>query len=81
MSGAWLPVVIVALVMVMIVMKSRYRYLERRGSAEASPQDRAETARLQEEVRQLKDRIRVLERITVEKEGSLNREIEELRDR
>ena len=28
MSGVWVPVLIVALVMFMIIMKSRYRYLE-----------------------------------------------------
>ena len=41
----------------------------------------AETARLRDEVKMLKDRLHVLERITVEKENSLEREIEQLRDR
>jgi cell division protein FtsB len=45
------------------------------------PQERAETLRLREEVHELKERIKVLERITVEKENSLAREIESLRDR
>jgi hypothetical protein len=45
------------------------------------PADGAETARLKDEVRALKDRLQVLERITVEKESSLNREIDNLRDR
>lgn len=43
--------------------------------------DEEETIALRKEVRALKDRIKVLERITVEKENSLAREIEELRDR
>lgn len=43
--------------------------------------DEAETARLRDEVKQLKERLAVLERITVEKENSLEREIEKLRDR
>ena len=43
--------------------------------------DDAETARLRDEVKQLKERLAVLERITVEKESSLEREIERLRDR
>ena len=43
--------------------------------------DNAETQRLREEVRALKDRLQVLERITVEKESLLNREIDSLRDR
>jgi uncharacterized protein YlxW (UPF0749 family) len=45
------------------------------------PQDSAETRQLREEVRALKERIQVLERITVEKENSLAREIEDLRNR
>ena len=40
-----------------------------------------ETARLRDEVKQLKERLQVIERITVEKENSLEREIERLRDR
>ena len=43
--------------------------------------DDREHARLQGEVKALKDRIAVLERITVDKENSLERQIEELRDR
>lgn len=43
--------------------------------------DTAETRRLREEVQQLKERLKVLERITVEKENSLAKEIESLRDR
>ncbi len=43
--------------------------------------DAAENARLYDEVRALKERIQVLERITVEKENSLDRQIEALRDR
>jgi len=43
--------------------------------------DDAETSRLRDEVAQLRERLQVLERITVEKENSLEREIEKLRDR
>jgi hypothetical protein len=43
--------------------------------------DDAETARLREEVRTLRERLQVIERITVEKENSLEREIERLRDK
>ena len=45
------------------------------------PADSHETLRLRDEVQQLKERIKVLERITVEKENSLAKEIESLRDR
>jgi uncharacterized protein YlxW (UPF0749 family) len=45
------------------------------------PESSAETLRLREEVKELKERLKVLERITVEKENSLAKEIESLRDR
>jgi ABC-type dipeptide/oligopeptide/nickel transport system permease component len=44
------------------------------------PEDSQETLRLREEVKALKERLQVLERITVEKENSLAKEIDELRD-
>ena len=47
---------------------------------EFSVRDDGETQRLREEVKALKERLQVLERITVEKESSLEREIERLRD-
>ena len=47
----------------------------------AAPEDSQETLRLREEVKELKERLKVIERITVEKENSLTREIESLRDR
>jgi hypothetical protein len=78
-NGFWVPVVIVAIVMFATVMKARYRY--RHGGVETSAEERAENLRLREEVKELKERIHVLERITVEKENSLSRQIEELRDR
>ena len=43
--------------------------------------DPRETDRLRDEVQELKERIKVLERITVDKENSLAKEIESLRDR
>jgi hypothetical protein len=44
-------------------------------------EDSQETLRLREEVKQLQERLKVLERITVDKENSLAKEIESLRDR
>jgi hypothetical protein len=44
-------------------------------------QGEAENRRLREELHELKERLKVLERITVDKENSLSREIESLRDR
>ena len=43
--------------------------------------DDSKARRLETEVQQLKERLAVLERIAVEKENSLEREIESLRDR
>lgn len=47
----------------------------------ARNEDEGEVRVLRDEVRQLKERLAVLERITVEKENSLSREIEDLRSR
>jgi hypothetical protein len=54
---------------------------DRRGDRFSSnTQDSGETLRLREEVQELKERLKVLERITVDKENSLAKEIESLRD-
>jgi hypothetical protein len=45
------------------------------------PEDTQETQRLKQEVSELKERIKVLERIAVEKEDTLSRQINDLRDR
>jgi hypothetical protein len=73
--------VIVVAVMVASVLRARYGYQRRGGIAQADPQDRAEILHLREEVKELKERLKVLERIAVEKENSLAKEIESLRDR
>ena len=72
--------VIVIAVMIASVLRAKYGHRGRGGSG-ISPEERAETLRLKDEVKQLKDRIHVLERIAVEKEDTLTRQIEELRDR
>jgi uncharacterized protein YlxW (UPF0749 family) len=73
-------VLIVAMVMIAGVLKSRHGS-RRHGRDDSDPVERAETLRLRDEVKMLKERLHVLERITTEKENSLSREIEELRDR
>ncbi|HVM22726.1 MAG TPA: hypothetical protein VM308_05420 [Sphingomicrobium sp.] len=76
--------IIVVAVMVASVLRARYGYRRgrnRHGIGDASPEEQAETIRLREEVKDLKERLKVLERITVEKENSLAKEIESLRDR
>jgi uncharacterized protein YlxW (UPF0749 family) len=76
--------VIVVAVMVASVLRAKYGYhgRGRRGDrVQVSAQEQAETLRLRDEVKQLKERIHVLERIAVEKEDTLSRQIEELRGR
>ena len=72
---------IVLVVVIGSVLRSIFIGRHRRRDREAMPREDAETARLREEVKQLKERLHVIERITVEKENSLEREIERLRDR
>ena len=72
-------IAIVAIVMIASVLKARYGW--RRRHSDEVEGDAGEAARLREEVRMLKERIHVLERITTERENSLSREIDELRDR
>ena len=85
-NGQITAVLIVAIVMFASVVRaifgaSRHGRRGRHGRDEALPaRDTAETMRLREEVRGLKERLAVIERITVEKENSLAREIEQLRD-
>ncbi|HEX8216040.1 MAG TPA: hypothetical protein VF577_01130 [Allosphingosinicella sp.] len=69
-------VLIVLIVMISTVLKARYSY----NKAQLKKAEDPESQRLRDEVRQLKERLAVLERITIEKENSLEREIERLRD-
>jgi hypothetical protein len=68
-------VIIVVAVMIAGILKARYK------SHGARPADDAETLRMREEVKAMRERIHVLERIVTEKEDALSREIEQLRDR
>ena len=87
-SGQLMVVLIVMIVMIGSIARARYGYGRfgrfgryRHDDEGISAQDRAENLRLRDEVKELKERIKVLERITVEKENSLAKEIESLRDR
>jgi uncharacterized protein YlxW (UPF0749 family) len=82
-GGQTMVVVIVAMVMIAGIIKAKYGYTRRHGRGNSLADANiatAETDRLRDEVKQLKERLHVLERITVEKESSLEREIERLRD-
>ncbi len=72
---------IVLIVSIAGVLRARYGIRRDKHGNEFSARDDAETRRLRDEVAQLRERLQVLERITVEKENSLAREIEQLRDR
>ena len=75
---------IVFIVMIASVLRAWIRAGRRGGEVEGEAPATItdyETVRLRDEVKTLKERIAVLERITVEKENSLERQIDELRDR
>jgi hypothetical protein len=78
--------VIIAMVFGFTLLKNRLAakgewHMDKHNLPLMSESDAGETKRLREEVADLKERIKVLERITVEKENSLARQIDELRDR
>ena len=77
MSREAMVVLIVLIVMIATVFKARYR-----ANVEQGPRgDDAETLRMKEEMKMLRERVQVLERIATDRENSLSRQIEELRDR
>jgi uncharacterized protein YlxW (UPF0749 family) len=79
-GGQMMVVLIVAIVMFASIIKSKHHGESRRlRRKDGEAIETGETQRLRDEVKQLKERLAVLERITVEKENSLEREIEKLR--
>ena len=83
-GGQVMVVLIVAIVMVASIIRARYgygRFGRMRGHGVMGAEEHSENLRLRDEVKELKERIKVLERITVDKENSLAKEIESLRDR
>lgn len=79
MTGAQIMVVlIVSIVMFASIVKSKNHSSRRRGRDGAA--DAIENQRLQEEVKTLKERVAVLERIATDKNHLLEQEFERLRD-
>lgn len=76
-SGPLMVVLIVAIVMYARVHRQKLRVEELRASRQTDP----DAERLRDEVRALKDRLAVLERIATDNSSSLDRQIEALRDR
>ena len=70
--------VIVVAVMLASVLRAKYGHSRR--SARLDPQEQAENLRLREEVKELKERLHVLERIATDKGVELADQIELLRD-
>lgn len=73
-------------VIILVLIGTVGKIIQARYQAHAArpvPEDDAEVTRAREEVRQLKERIQVLERVITDNHGSheLDREIERLRDR
>lgn len=78
MGWAEMVVAIVAIVMIAGVLKARYDRQDR-----ADPAEDADARRARDEVRQLKERIAVLERVITDTNSAsnLDREIDKLRER
>jgi uncharacterized protein YlxW (UPF0749 family) len=70
-------IVIVVIGAVSSTIQVALKHRHDRDKLRASP----DSDRLRDEVKQLKERLAVLERITIEKENSLERQIESLRER
>jgi len=78
---AWMVVMIVLIVSVSGLLKARRGVRRDRNGGELPVPDNAETARMREEVRALRERVQVLERIATDRNHLLEQEIEQLRDR
>lgn len=70
-------VLIVAIIVIAAVVRARHHS----AIADRSADSGADAARLAEEVRRLKERVAVLERIATDPGAGLEREIDQLRDR
>jgi hypothetical protein len=83
MNGQEFVLAIIFMVFVFSIVKHKMGIPSRsmRQMRDGDPGESVETLRLREEVKELKERLKVLERIAVDKENSLAKEIESLRDR
>lgn len=82
MEWAFMVVAIVGIVTWGKIHKAKHGIIEdERGNQTFRSPETGEAVRLREEVRALKERIATLERITVDRENSLARRIDDLRER
>lgn len=75
-----LPEVIVAIMIAVLVASIVRTRIRHQGDRGVEPAPTAEMTQLRREVDQLKERLAVLERITVERENSLARQIDDLKN-
>lgn len=82
LSGGQLMVVLIVLIVgVVSLYKARMGVRTDRHGNELPPHDSAEAGRMREEIRTLKERVAVLERIATDRNHLLEQEIDKLRDR
>lgn len=81
-GGEMMVVLIVAIAVIGGIVRRRYRVEDQRAQWMPNPQDDAENRRLRDEVKSLRERVQVLERVITDSHSSssLDREIEKLRD-
>jgi hypothetical protein len=76
------PELMIVIVVAIVMTTSLIKYGVSHNRSLTSDRDTdGEKDRLRAEIGELKERLKVIERITVEKENSLSKEIESLRDR
>jgi hypothetical protein len=80
-SVAFMVVAIVFIVSITSLLRARMGIRKDRHGNELPMHDSAETQRMREEMKVLKDRVAVLERIATDRNLSLEQEIDRLRDR
>lgn len=78
---AWMVVAIVFIVSIASLLKARMGIRKDRHGNELPLHDSAATERLREEMKALKERVAVLERIATDRNRLLEQEIDLLRDR
>ena len=78
---AWMVVAIVFIVSITSLLRAKLGVRKDRHGNELPLHDNAQTERMREEMKVLKERVAVLERIATERNHSLEHEIERLRDR
>ena len=78
---AWMVVAIVFIVSITSLLRAKLGVRKDRHGNELPLHDNAQTERMREEMKVLKERVAVLERIATDRNHSLEHEIERLRDR